>query len=252
MTRRSRTQLGANRMGGTPVKTIGILEAGLPPSRLQPVFGRYDAMMRIMLGSDFSYRTFEVHADSLPEQPEACDAYILTGSSAGVYDPLPWIDPLKNFVRAARGRAKLIGICFGHQIMAEAFGGSVEKSPKGWGLGVHRYELVDLVPGLSTHERASVASIASHQDQVTVPPPGARVVGGSDFTPCGMLDYGADGVSIQLHPEFSREFAEALLRLRRARLPDPGGVDHALASLARPTDAAAIAQWLRGFLRDAG
>jgi GMP synthase-like glutamine amidotransferase len=232
------------------MKTIGILEAGLPPTKLRADFGRFDAMMRALLGEDFTYRTFAVHEGSLPASPEACHAYVITGSSAGVYDPLPWIEPLKGFLRAARGRAKLIGICFGHQLMAEAFGGRVEKSVKGWGLGVHRYRLHDEVPGLEgTRERAAISSIASHQDQITVPPSTARVLGGSDFTPFGMLDYGVDGVSLQLHPEFSREFTEALLRLRLARFPDNSETESALRSLATPIDSAAIGSWLRGVVR---
>ena len=67
---------------------------------------------------------------------------MITGSAAGVYDPLPWIAPLKDFLVSAKGRAKLVGVCFGHQVMAEAFGGKVIKSPKGWGLGLHAYEVV--------------------------------------------------------------------------------------------------------------
>jgi hypothetical protein len=85
------------------MKTIGILEAGLPPSKLLADFGRFDAMMRALLGDDFAYRTFEVHTGSLPGSPSTCHAYVITGSSAGVYDPLPRIEPLKGFLRAAAG-----------------------------------------------------------------------------------------------------------------------------------------------------
>jgi GMP synthase-like glutamine amidotransferase len=141
-------------------------------------------------------------------------------------------------------------MCFSHQLMAEAFGGRADKSLKGWGPGVHRYVLHHDVQGLAgTRERAAISSIASHQDQVTVPPSTARVLGGSDFTLFCMLDYGADRVSLQLHPEFSTKFTEALLRLRLARLSNTSEAENALGSLTTPIDSAAIGRWLGRVLR---
>ena len=123
--------------------TIGILETGRPPVALHAQWGTYDDMVRAMLGRDRTYRSYDVQAGALPAAPAECSAYVITGSPAGVYDDLPWIPPLLDFLRKARGRAKLVGICFGHQAMAKAFGGEVVKSPKGWGLGMHRYEIVE-------------------------------------------------------------------------------------------------------------
>ena len=90
---------------------------------------------------NYDYTTYEVREGKLPSAPEEQDGYIVTGSPAGVYDDLPWIEPLKTFLVQAKGKAKLVGICFGHQIMAEAFGGRVEKSDRGWGIGLHRYQI---------------------------------------------------------------------------------------------------------------
>jgi GMP synthase-like glutamine amidotransferase len=113
--------------------TIGILLCGSFPATLEAEFGAYSSMIRRLLGSR-SATVFDVRRRQLPRSVSACEAYVITGSSAGVYDDLPWIRDLMAFLRNARGGSKLIGICFGHQVMAQAFGGSAVKSPKGWGM----------------------------------------------------------------------------------------------------------------------
>ena len=166
---------------------IGILETGRPPESLQAEWGTYADMIRTMLGRDREYRVYDVQAGELPVESGECAAYIITGSSAGVYDDLPWIAPLLETIRQIRGQAKLVGICFGHQAMAKAFGGEVAKSPKGWGLGMHRYQIVDAPPDMV--EPLTVAIPAFHQDQVVTLPPDARVIAASGFTPYAALGY---------------------------------------------------------------
>ena len=228
--------------------TIGILEAGSPPDSLRAQWGGYGDMVRTMLGQDRRYRSYDVQAGELPAEPTECRAYVITGSSAGVYDDLPWIPPLLGFLREVRGRAKLIGICFGHQAMAKAFGGEVEKSPKGWGLGMHRYEIVEPPPGMI--EPRAFAIPAFHQDQVVTLPPGARVLAASDFTPFASLGYDDETVSVQGHPEFTPAFSAALIKARR----DVYGplADAALLSLLQPEDGARAADWLRHFIDGGG
>ena len=224
--------------------TIGILEAGRPPRVLRPRFGTYDTMIRTMLGEHRDYRTYDVQAGELPAEPEECAAYVITGSSAGVYDDLPWIPKLLDFIRLARGRARMVGICFGHQAMAKAFGGEVIKSPKGWGLGLHRYEIVEPPP--SMREPAGIAIPAFHQDQVVSLPPGARVLAASDFTPYAAIGYDDVTLSVQGHPEFTPHFSAALIEAQRAvygPLADP-----ALLSLMQPDDRARSAEWLQDFI----
>src|SRR6478672_8826869 len=118
---------------------VAILETGRPPGRLAEQFGDYPTMFEKLLGDGFEIESFDVADGQLPTDRH--DAYLITGSPAGVYDPLPWIEPLEEFIRGATG-SRLVGICFGHQIMAEALGGHVEKSDKGWGAGLHRYEII--------------------------------------------------------------------------------------------------------------
>lgn len=224
---------------------IGILRTGGPPSELAARFGPYDAMFARLLGPDFALRAYDVQSGELPPAPDAHPAFLITGSAAGVYEPLPWIAPLLGFLREAKGRSKLVGICFGHQAMAEALGGRVEKSERGWGIGLQDYELWDSAPWMGEAPPARIAVPVSHQDQVVIPPPGARVLAGNAFTPFGLLEF-EDSISMQFHPEFEPDYARALIEHRRARVPAP---DAAIASLDRPNDRAVVGEWIRAFLR---
>ena len=233
-------------MTPAPVFTVGILETGVPPEDLAARYGRYDAMMRRMLGDGFDYQTYRVRDGELPGAPDAHPAYVITGSSAGVYDDLPWIAPLEDFIRAVHGRARMVGVCFGHQVMAQALGGRVEKSGKGWGLGLHGYAVDAPQPWMDG--AGGVAVAASHQDQVVDAPPGATVLLSSGFTPHAALLYaGGDAVSFQFHPEFERGMAQALVDLRRPRL-DPAEADRMHASLDAPSDAERVGGWIRRFI----
>ncbi len=165
-----------------------------------------------------------------------------------MYDALPWIEPLLRSLRAIRGRAKLVGICFGHQAMAQAFGGTVEKSAKGWGVGMHRYEIVGAPPGMV--EPLTITIPAFHQDQVVTAPPGARVLAASAFTPMAALGYDDDTFSVQGHPEFTPEFSAALIEAER-ELYGPLA-DQALLSLLQPSDGGRAAAWLRTFIDGGG
>jgi GMP synthase-like glutamine amidotransferase len=221
---------------------IGILETGRPPGNLAEEFGDYVAMFEQLLGDGFEVESFDVQAGELPE-PASHHAYLITGSPAGVYDPLPWIEPLEQFIRAAKDQ-KMVGVCFGHQVMAEALGGRVEKSDKGWGAGLHRYTIVRSEPWIDT--AGTIAIPASHQDQVLTQPPNTEVVAASEFTPFAALAWtDRPAVSFQFHPEFSPAFAKALIEKRHDVVPNP---DEAIASLDAPNDNAIVAGWIKRFL----
>ena len=163
---------------------IAALETGVPPGDLAERFGDYPDMFERLLGLGPMDR-FDVERSHFPAAPQDYDAYLITGSPAGVYDPLPWIAELMSFLQAAKGQAALVGICFGHQAMAQAFGGQVIKSPKGWGAGLHAYEVRAREPWMD--DVGQIVLPASHQDQVVAPPPGAEVIASSAFTPFAAL-----------------------------------------------------------------
>ncbi|CAN5202288.1 GMP synthase [soil metagenome] len=236
------------------MKPVAILETGKPPEGLRGTFDDYPARFRALLGDSVPTVRFDVQAGHLPDDPAEFQGAIVTGSAAGVYDDLPWIAPLLDWLRQARGQTRLVGICFGHQAMAQAFGGRVEKSDRGWGVGLHRYDIMAQEPWMYPRS-ASIAIPVSHQDQVVMPPADARVIARSDFTPYAGLawdDRRSDGwagaMSFQCHPEFQPDYAAALIQARRgSRLPE-ALADQALTTLGQANDRAVLTAWIRAFL----
>ncbi len=224
---------------------IGILLTGHAPDDMIERAGDYDRMFRELLsGHGFDFETWTVLDGQFPPGPEAADGWLITGSRHGVYDELPWIAPLEQLIRDIHARRlPLIGICFGHQIIARALGGRVEKFSGGWAVGRTEYDLGG----------RKVALNAWHQDQVTEPPEGARVVGSNDFCRFAALAYGDHVWTLQPHPEFDNAFIRGLIENRgRGVVPD-AVLDEAAARLNEATDAAELADDMaRFFLRHAG
>ena len=228
---------------------LGILETGKLAENLAVRFGHYPEIFRNLyepLDRELSFQAYEVGHGKFPERADECDAWLITGSKYGVYDPEPWIDPLKAFLRNARdARVPMIGICFGHQIMAEAFGGRAEKSERGWGCGVHRYR-VERQVGWLANSGDEISMYAMHQDQVVALPDDATRLATSSFCVNAIVSYGDPdrpyAVSVQAHPEFSRELAEALVQFRRSsHIPEPVA-DAALETFGTAVDNRIIAQ----------
>ena len=229
---------------------ILILETGEPPAPLKSRFGGYPAMFErtlAPLAPQLSFSAAAAHAGEAPQRPDGFDGLLVTGSPAGVYDGHPWIADAERLVLAAAQAGKpAVGICFGHQLMARAFGGKVEKSARGWGVGVHDYALAAPAEWMGAAPRR-LSCVVSHQDQVVEAPAGARVLAGSDFCPNGVIDYAqGPAISFQPHPEFSHDFAEALMLARRGRIPDDR-IDDGLQSLKSRTDRALISRWIADF-----
>lgn len=237
---------------------IGILETGEVAPELKALHGDYPAMFERLLGGidpALEFVTVRVVAGEMPASPADADAWLVTGSRHGVYDGLPWIEPLKVFLRACIATGvPIVGICFGHQILAEALGGRVEKSDRGWGLGVQTYEIVDRQPWMEDlPERFAVSAV--HQDQVVALPPGATVLARSAHCPYAALAYGdpahPDALTLQPHPEFAAPFVDDLIALRTGTAFAGPLASEARATLGQPVHREAWARLIVDFLTEA-
>lgn len=196
------------------------------------------------------YQVYDATAGELPGSPAVADAFLITGSPAGVYDGDPWIAPLEEFVRQAyAAEKKLVGICFGHQLLAQALGGQVEKSEKGWILGLRRFEIQSQADWLSpAKSRCSLYFV--NQDQVVALPSGAAVMGGSDFCPYPIYAIKNQVLGIQAHIEQSRRFMDLVIDFLEARAPAALRAEaHRSLEQGLPDDKL-VAQWIVNFLKE--
>jgi GMP synthase-like glutamine amidotransferase len=234
---------------------IGILEAGHNAQALALRFGRFfDNFERWLRVHDEEFplelKPYWVENGELPARIDECDGYIITGSAAAVYENHAWLAALHDFIHAAiDARIKLLGVCFGHQLIVDALGGRVEKSAKGWGIGRHSYALTKQLPWMDP-PLPSFSLLACHQDQVVELSAGAQVLASREFCQYAMLAIGKRVLTVQAHPEFSADYAAGLYEHRRECFGD-ALTQRGLESLAEHTDGEAFARWaLRFFIDD--
>jgi GMP synthase-like glutamine amidotransferase len=206
---------------------------------------------RMFASEGFAFETIHLDKGQQLPDPATLEATLIMGSAAGVYDThFEWMDPLRDYIRKAyAAKTPMVGICFGHQIMADALGGDVRKSEKGWGLGRHVYAVKSRPAPIGGSTLPEFAIACSHQDQVIEPPTEAETFLSSAFTPHAGLAYrNGTAMSLQPHPEFEDDYTLALAEFRRGKAPD-ATIDTALASISRASDSHEIAGYLGAFLR---
>lgn len=190
------------------------------------------------------YNVMEGH---YPADSEVFDAYLVTGSKADSFATDPWIETLKAYLlnRYERGD-KLLGICFGHQLLALLLGGKSERASQGWGVGTHNYQLAAKAPWMSPVVE-ELTLLISHQDQVTALPENATVIASSDFCPFAAYHINDQVLCFQGHPEFIHDYSRALLDIRQLNLGEQI-YQQGVASLARDHHGVTVAEWMMRFV----
>ncbi|MAJ94881.1 type 1 glutamine amidotransferase [Paracoccaceae bacterium] len=185
---------------------IGILQTGKSHQSLLDKFGDYPDLFKTFLDSeDFVFETYPVLEMIFPKSSDECDGWLITGSRHGVYENHEWLPPLREFIkRIYKNKTPLVGICFGHQIIAQALGGVVEKFKGGWCVGATKYKFGD----------KDVTLNAWHQDQVIVPPANAKTVMTNEFCKFAGLNYDEKIITFQPHPEFNSDYVDGLIENR--------------------------------------
>lgn len=229
---------------------LGVLVCDRVRAPLAATHGEYAAMFARLLGGvqpALDFVEYPVFAGEFPAAVDACDAYLVTGSRYSVYEQAPWIRQLEAFLRALHAaRRRTVGICFGHQMLGLALGGSAGKAPQGWGIGRHTATVLAREPWMQPAATA-YSLFVSHQDQVTALPPGARRLATSAHCPNSMFVLDDLCLGIQGHPEFEAAFARDLLRGREAIIGE-ATIARALPGYTEAVDSQLLAQWIVAFL----
>ncbi len=227
---------------------IGLLGCDDVPERLRHIAGGYRDMFAALLqpripNADFEW--FDAYKGELPSL-DACDAYVCTGSRYSVYEDRDWIKALQRCVRQLHeARKPFVGICFGHQVLAQALGGEVTRADQGWGIGIHEMRIEKSEPWMQPCQQ-NLKLEYMHADQVQALPTGSVVLASASHCPVAMFRVGTM-LGIEGHPEFPAAYVEGLLRERRERI-GAARVDAAIASLTQSADDGIAARWIANFL----
>jgi GMP synthase-like glutamine amidotransferase len=228
---------------------LGLLECDRVSERFRHIAGEYPDMFGRWISRaipDVDVRTYDVCNGDLPASTGECDAYVCGASRWSVFEDHAWIPPLSAFVRALYDEGRpFVGICFGHQLMAEALGGRVTRGVD-WGIGVRAVDVIARERWMEPWQER-VHLLHSHQDQVETLPPDAVVLARSAHCPVAMFRVGRTMLGIQAHPELVRPYLEALMIDRTARIGEEP-VRLARASLSMATDEDLTGGWVREFL----
>ncbi len=229
---------------------IGLLQCDHVAPELAPEFGDQPVFFQNLFAKHapgINFDIFDVQNECYPEDPEAYDGFIGTGAKYSVTEDMPWIKRFEAYVcYLYQRKLKFIGICFGHQMIAQALGGKCNVSEKGWGIGVRKIHIHKKKCWMNP-EAGYIRLLYSHMDQIAVLPPNAEVIAGNDHCPYAMITVGDHFMGIQAHPEFTPAYLDLLMQSRIDRI-GARKVEEALRTLAEPTDENTVAQWMANFL----
>ncbi|WP_367606958.1 GMP synthase [Legionella sp. W05-934-2] len=213
-------------------------------------YGDYPTMFANFFASTrypITWTVFDAVNQALPENVHDFDAYVITGSRYGVLDPDPWIQMLLTFIQQLwKSQIKTIGICFGHQAIAQALGGQVNRAANGWGLGVSKATILEQKPWMKPWQPAFQVCV-SHQDQVLKLPPHAQCLAKTNHSPIAMMELGEIFLSFQGHPEFNQTYARYLIEKRKG-LFEAEIYENFISSLSLSIDTELLANWVVNFI----
>ena len=213
----------------------------------QEEFGDYSDMFSSLL-PDFDWVLYDCINGHFPFDLDECDIYFATGSKHSVYEDIPWIHALKSTIKELYIKKKVfIGFCFGHQLIGASLGGKVAKSPNGWCVGVHDFEMVSEEEWMKPYQ-STIGVLMMCQDQILELPPQSKVLAKSEMCPNGIIQVGETFLGIQGHPEFSKEYDELLMHTRMNKMGDEVALK-GIESLNKVVHRNVINQWLDLFVK---
>lgn len=221
------------------MRPLLLIQTGEAPEPLCRQFGGFaswfGAAMRI--GRERT-QVVRVDADEPLPEPAAVAGAVITGSAAMVTERADWSERTADWIRAAmHAHTPLYGVCYGHQLMAHALGGTVGWLPAGREIGTEQItRRAHTRATLPTPLPASFSAHTTHRQSVLAPPPGAEVLASSVRDPCQLLCYGALALSSQFHPEFTAPIMRGYIAARADTLRVEGQDPDALMARVRDTE----------------
>ncbi|MDI9347608.1 MAG: hypothetical protein QM538_03810 [Methylacidiphilales bacterium] len=230
---------------------IGVLETGRSSDqKVIDQYGDYPIMFERLLSGlmpKATFETFRVVNNIFPESHTACDAWIITGSRHCALDDYYWVHVVKDLVRKSYvQKVKLLGICFGHQVIAQALGGIVTPSV-GWGIGIHEYSIINQ-PTFFNYRQPTLKIPVYHNDQVTVTPPDCQIIGTSEFCKHAILHYPGHAFTTQAHPEMTKAYIQVLINRDRGKTLSEESAKLFEATLQKEVDSQHFAESMVAFL----
>ncbi|MGE6790987.1 amidotransferase [Pseudomonas guineae] len=229
---------------------ICILETDVLRPELVDQYDSYGRMFEQLFARQpiaAEFKVYNVMEGYYPPDSERYDAYLVTGSKADSFGSDAWIQTLKTYLlERYRCGEKLLGVCFGHQILALLLGGKAERAVQGWGVGIHQYHMANK-PGWMSPDLEDLTLLISHQDQVTQLPENATLLASSEFCPIASYCIGDQVLCFQGHPEFVHDYSRALLDLRQQHIGEAAytmGVN----SLQHDHQGHTVAEWMMRFV----
>jgi GMP synthase-like glutamine amidotransferase len=213
---------------------------------LRATYGDYPDMFASLF-PELDWTGYDVVNGEFPKELDECDVYFATGSRRSVYEPEPWIDKVKAVIRQLATMDKFfVGVCFGHQLLGEALGGKVQKSPNGWCVGVHSFDIIKKMDWMQPFQQ-NVNLLMMCQDQVMELPPDSIVLASSEKCPVGIFQVGSTMLGIQAHPEYAKAWDRYLMESRVDRMGSEI-VEAGINSLELEVHRSTIRSWVLNFL----
>lgn len=193
---------------------VNILMCDTFPGRLPAFIPNYESLFMDLfaaVGEQVNYKIYQTWQGELPDALHPEELYLIPGSLDSAYDNKPWIVALLQWVEKAHARGvKMMGVCFGHQVIARALGGEVRAYDGGFGVGVRTSRVLDeSMKAYFTGQEMRL--LYSHHDQVMTLPPGATLCATSDFCRNESFRMGRQVITFQGHPEFTVAYSRHLL-----------------------------------------
>jgi GMP synthase (glutamine-hydrolysing) len=180
-------------------------------------------MMQAAIGDAWTgaYAAVDARTESLGADLDGA-AIVITGSASNVHHREDWMIRAEVRLRELEAaEAPILGICFGHQLMAQAYGGRVEANPLGREVSTVEVERLGDDPIFSGVDRRFTAN-ACHSDSVVGLPEGARILGRSKGERHQVLRFGQRSWGVQFHPEFDGEVMRHFLKARAEAIVSEG------------------------------